>query len=142
MRLWSIHPKYLDQKGLVACWRESLLAKHVLEGKTKGYRHHPQLIRFREHKDPVAAINAYLSELYKEAERRGYTFNKDKIGKPVSKTKINVTEGQLKHEFTHLAKKLQQRDIARYNELKDHLHVLPHPLFKSVKGAREHWERV
>jgi len=142
MRLWSIHPKYLDQKGLVACWRESLLAKHVLEGKTKGYRHHPQLIRFKQQKDPVASINAYLTELWKEADRRGYSFNKDKIGRPVSKSKLKVTQGQLKHEFEHLGKKLQQRDLARYNELKCHLHVLPNPLFKPVKGAREHWERV
>jgi len=42
MRIWSIHPKYLDAKGLVALWRETLLAKHVLEGKTKGYTNHPQ----------------------------------------------------------------------------------------------------
>jgi len=38
MRLWTIHPKYLDAKGLVALWRETLLAKHVLEGKTPGYK--------------------------------------------------------------------------------------------------------
>jgi hypothetical protein len=47
MRIWSIHPKYLDIKGLVALWREALLAKHVLEGRTKGYRNHPQLDRFK-----------------------------------------------------------------------------------------------
>jgi hypothetical protein len=142
MRLWSIHPKYLDQKGLVACWRESLLAKHVLEGKTRGYRNHPQLIRFRQQKDPVASVNAYLAELWKESKRRGYSFNKDKIGKPVSKTKIKVTQGQLKHEFEHLSKKLRQRDIAKYTELKDRLQILPNPLFKPVKGPRKRWKRV
>ncbi|WP_368086417.1 pyrimidine dimer DNA glycosylase/endonuclease V [Nitrosomonas sp. Nm34] len=26
MRLWSIHPKYLDAKGLLALWREGLQA--------------------------------------------------------------------------------------------------------------------
>jgi len=30
MRLWSIHPKYLDRQGLLAVWRESLLAQSVL----------------------------------------------------------------------------------------------------------------
>ena len=48
MRLWSVHPKYLDSKGLVALWREALLAKQVLEGGTKGYRNHPQLDRFKK----------------------------------------------------------------------------------------------
>jgi hypothetical protein len=35
LRLWSIHPKYLDATGLVALWREALLAQKVLKGKTK-----------------------------------------------------------------------------------------------------------
>ena len=38
MRLWSIHPKYLGTKGLVALWREALLAQKVLQGNTKGYK--------------------------------------------------------------------------------------------------------
>ncbi|HEU5178767.1 MAG TPA: pyrimidine dimer DNA glycosylase/endonuclease V, partial [Burkholderiales bacterium] len=32
MRLWSLHPKYLDARGLVALWREALLAQAVLRG--------------------------------------------------------------------------------------------------------------
>jgi hypothetical protein len=43
MRLWSLHPQYLDPQGLVALWREALLAQAVLRGKTRGYKHHPQL---------------------------------------------------------------------------------------------------
>jgi len=43
MRIWSLHPKYLDSKGMVALWREALLAKQVLLNKTKGYKNHPQL---------------------------------------------------------------------------------------------------
>ena len=53
MRLWSIHPKYLDTKGLLAVWREALLAKKVLENKTKGYKNHPQLERFKQQNDPL-----------------------------------------------------------------------------------------
>jgi hypothetical protein len=41
MRLWSIHPEYLDAKGLVALWREALLAQNVLQCNTKGYKKHP-----------------------------------------------------------------------------------------------------
>ena len=46
MRMWSVHPSHLDRAGLVACWRESLLAQAVLAGRTRGYRNHPQLERF------------------------------------------------------------------------------------------------
>ena len=52
MRLWTLHPRYLDARGLVALWREALLAQKVLRGKTRGYRAHPQLQRFREQADP------------------------------------------------------------------------------------------
>jgi Pyrimidine dimer DNA glycosylase (EC 3.2.2.17)/DNA-(apurinic or apyrimidinic site) lyase (EC 4.2.99.18) len=52
MRLWSIHPKYLDVQGLLGLWREGLLAQKVLLGETKGYRNHPQLIRFKRTSDP------------------------------------------------------------------------------------------
>jgi len=52
MRLWTLHPKYLDAKGLVALWREALLAQKVLRGKTRGYRHHPQLFRFAKTNNP------------------------------------------------------------------------------------------
>jgi len=47
VRIWSLHPKYLDRQGLTACWREALLAQAVLNGATRGYTRHPQLVRFR-----------------------------------------------------------------------------------------------
>lgn len=91
MRIWSLHPQYLDTKGLVALWRETLLAKHVLEGKTKGYKNHPQLDRFKALSNPVNAINAYLAEVYHEAERRGYAFNRDKIQWDFTQETMTVT---------------------------------------------------
>jgi len=94
MRLWSLHPKYLDSKGLVALWREALLAKNVLEGKTKGYKNHPQLLRFKELNDPVGGINQYLTAVYEEALERGYHFNRSKISFDHSPTKIHVTKGR------------------------------------------------
>jgi hypothetical protein len=60
MRLWSVHPSLLDPKGLVALWREGLLAQKVLQGRTTGYRSHPQLHRFRQSGEPLAAIATYL----------------------------------------------------------------------------------
>ena len=92
MRLWSLNPSYLDSKGLVALWREGLLAKAVLSGETRGYKNHPQLERFKSQRDPQAAINAYLLEVHREAERRGYRFDILKLDATRSRKKIRVTE--------------------------------------------------
>ena len=118
-RLWLVHPKYLDCKGLVAVWREGLLAKKVLEGKTKGYRNHPQLKIFKEYERPLYLINAYLFQVYLEAKRRGYSFNVSKI-EPLKQEKIaTVTRKQLEEEFQILMKKLQKRDKKKFEELKN-----------------------
>ena len=79
MRLWSLHPKYLDPQGLVALWRETLLAQAVLRGETRGYRNHPQMDRFKNSTAPLAAISLYLKGIHAEAVARGYTFDKSKI---------------------------------------------------------------
>jgi hypothetical protein len=142
MRLWSLNPKYLDSKGLLACWREGLLAKKVLEGKTKGYKNHSQLIRFKKLKNPCSAINSYLLEIEKEAKSRGYNFNKSKIGKERFKGKIPVTKGQLLYEFEHLKNKLKTRNPKLFLELKKIQTPAPHPLFKIVFGEIEDWEKV
>jgi len=142
VRLWSLHPKYLDAKGLVACWRESLLAKAVLSGKTKGYKHHPQLERFRSHPSPVAALNQYLYALYKEALGRGYSFDGKKAGRKMAVRKIPVTNGQALYEWGHLKKKLQKRDRKRYLSLRLVEHPGLHPSFRMVEGKIEAWERT
>src|SRR5689334_16098762 len=107
MRIWSIHPKYLDTKGLVALWRETLLAKHVLEGKTKGYKNHPQLNRFKQLKEPLNSINYYLSVIHDEACNRQYSFDKDKVNWNFKKSKLQVTTGQMNYEAKHLLQKLK-----------------------------------
>ncbi|HEY6162046.1 MAG TPA: pyrimidine dimer DNA glycosylase/endonuclease V [Bacteroidia bacterium] len=142
MRIWSLHPSHLDAKGLVALWRETLLAKHVLQGKTKGYKHHPQLKRFRSCAKPAAAINCYLYVVYEEAASRGYSFDKKKIGKFVREIKIPVTSGQLEYERRHLARKLKLRDPKKYSELKKVKKLKIHPLFRKVRGGVEEWEVV
>lgn len=142
MRIWSLHPKYLDTKGLVALWRETLLAKHVLEGKTKGYRHHPQLIRFKNVKNPLNAINQYLSEVYIEAEKRHYNFNREKIDWTFKKMKLTVTTGQMDFEKTHLLNKLKNRDKDKYKEVKSTPAFDSHPIFKLINGEVEKWEII
>ncbi|MEM2123252.1 MAG: pyrimidine dimer DNA glycosylase/endonuclease V [Candidatus Bathyarchaeia archaeon] len=140
MRLWSIHPKYLDAKGLVALWREALLAKAVLEGRSEGYRNHPQIERFKEASDPKAAINLYLYHVWMEARRRGYNFDGSKIDlKCVSReTKIPVKKGQVRFELNHLGRKLKARCPAYITDCGE---AETHPLFYVVGGGVEPWEK-
>ena len=142
MRLWSLHPKYLDPQGLVALWRESLLAKAVLRGETRGYTNHPQLDRFKAHPQPRFAINAYLAAIYTEATERGYKFNSSKIGPVRSVQSIAVNDEQLLLEWHHLQKKLANRNpavLAQWSDLS-----LPdcHPLFRIQPGPVASWERT
>ncbi|MGA8865130.1 MAG: pyrimidine dimer DNA glycosylase/endonuclease V [Gallionella sp.] len=140
MRLWSLHPRYLDARGLVALWREGLLAQKVLAGMTRGYRHHPQLSRFREHADAPGAIAAYLNAVLREAERRGYRFNAAKIACGATGVRIPVTHGQLDYEMEHLQAKLKLRDQAALQRIQSVQEPDPHPLFVVVAGDIESWE--
>ena len=140
MRLWSLHPKYLDAKGLIACWREGLLARKVLLGETRGYRNHPQLIRFRNTSNPVETINAYLSEILAEARSRGYNFDAAKINAPAHLDKVAVTQGQIAYETIHLKQKLASRDIEAYIRIKDMHEIVPNNIFEVHPGEIEEWE--
>ena len=141
MRLWSVHPKYLDARGLVALWREGLLAQAVLRGQTRGYRHHPQLLRFRVQPSPVGAIAAYLRVVHAEAARRGYSFAADKLSTARVAGTITVTRGQLTHEWEHLLAKLAVRDPASFQRLATMTRPSPHPLFRIILGTVEAWEK-
>jgi hypothetical protein len=142
MRLWSIHPRYLDAAGLVALWREALLAQAVLRGATRGYRHHPQLQRFQAMPAPAASIAEYLRVVHEEAERRGYNFAGKKIGSPRDPASITVTVGQLAYEWTHLLAKLKVRSPERHVVLAGSAGPEAHPLFRVVGGSVEPWERA
>jgi hypothetical protein len=142
MRLWSIHPKYLDAKGLVAVWREALLALSVLRGSTVGYRKHPQLKRFGEQQHPVESMKCYLQNILKESIIRGYRFDSEKIGNAGTCHKITVTKGQLLFEMNHLLEKLKVRDPARYRLQKGVAQVIANPVFRVVEGSVENWEKI
>uniref|UniRef100_A0A7C2P635 DNA lyase n=1 Tax=candidate division WOR-3 bacterium TaxID=2052148 RepID=A0A7C2P635_UNCW3 len=146
MRLWSIDPLYLDPQGIVALWREGLLAKKVLEGKTKGYKNHPQLERFKKFEDPVIAINSYLYYVFLEGRRRGYNFDERKICKVgILRGVIPVTKGQLDFEFRYLCEKLKIRNKDWFERVckdsKDK-YIKPNPLFYVVEGGIEKWEKL
>jgi hypothetical protein len=142
MRLWSLHPKYLDPQGLVALWREALLARAVLSGSTRGYRHHPQLTRFSSQASPLAAIGSYLQAIQSEATSRGYVFDRSKLGRARLRTRIPVTDGQLEYEWRHLLQKLAARSPALHEQWAAHAERECHPLFHVRPGPVEPWERT
>jgi hypothetical protein len=142
VRLWSLHPRYLDRAGLTAVWREALLAQAVLAGRTKGYRRHPQLVRFRAHPTPRRAIAAYLQGVWIEANARGFRFDRGKLRRASQVSRIAVSRGQLDFEFEHLCQKLKNRDPARHKKLLGTEQVMPHPLFRAVRGGLADWEKI
>jgi len=142
MRLWSIHPEYLDAKGLVALWREALLAQNVLLGNTKGYKKHPQLKRFKNTSNPIGAIASYLRSIIDEADRRDYNFNRSKIVNKKNNSRIPVTSGQIEYEFKHLLGKLNERDPDSFKQLKTVNKIKVNQIFKEVRGKIEDWEII
>ena len=141
MRLWSLHPRYLDRQGLTACWREALLAQAVLAGRTKGYTRHPQLERFRLAPDPRAAVGDYLAAVADEADERGYRYDRGKIeSRGAGPGSMTVTTGQLAHEWGHLTRKLEQRSPDWLAALQCTGVPEPHRLFRAVPGEVEGWE--
>jgi Pyrimidine dimer DNA glycosylase len=142
MRLWSVHPKYLDSKGLVALWREGLLAQAVLRGRTRGYRQHPQLLRFRQHPQPLTAISSYLEVVYREARARGYCFDRSKIRVARKRMMmIPVSQGQLRFEWRHLLRKLENRSPDMWRSWSSLQKPEAHPLFTTHPGPAESWEK-
>ena len=142
MRIWSLHPKYLDRLGLLACWQETLLAQKVLQGNTKGYKNHPQLIRFRDCPDPLVSIATYLVSMADEAEARGFTFNRSKITPGRVNYQLMVSRGQILYEWAHLKAKLSRRDPDRLAQISGFEMPESHPLFEVVTGDIEPWEKL
>ena len=141
MRLWSLHPKYLDRRGLVALWREGLLAQAVLRGDTTGYVHHPQLDRFRERPSPAGLIAEYLRAVHAESVARGYNFDAGKIGRARDRGRVAVTRGQVQFEWDHLVAKLERRDPGWRLLLERVKRPWAHPVFRIVPGAIATWEK-
>jgi Pyrimidine dimer DNA glycosylase len=142
MRLWTVHPRHLDTAGLVALWREGLLAQKVLKGETRGYRHHPQLSRFKAVADPLGAIATYLRTVQEEAAGRGFRFDQEKIAAAGYNARIACTRGQLLYEWRHLLEKVRRRDSVKYGELIELEEPRAHPLFRLVEGEIEDWEVI
>lgn len=139
MRLWSIHPDLLDRAALVAGWREGLLAQKVLRGLTTGYRHHPQLERFRLLPDPVSGVATWLHGLADAADARGYRFDRTRVVVPAGADRLALTDGQLAFEWEHLRTKVTTRDPDWLPRLTA---PRPHPMFDLEPGPVAGWERA
>lgn len=142
MRLWTFHPRYLDPRGLTALWREALLARAVLRGKTRGYRLHPQLLRFRNQRTPVGCLNRYLDVVYNEALQRGYHFDQTLLARGAGSSKIPTTAGQLLFEWQHFREKLLVRNRVHFAGVRSIEQPEAHPLFQIVPGPRQDWEKA
>ena len=160
MRLWSVHPRYLDRAGLTACWREGLLAQKVLTGTTRGYRRHPQLERFlpgsaleqqRAGRGPAGhapwpgdLVVAYLHDVADEAAMRGYGYDRARIAgpRPDAVGPVEVTDGQVAYEWAFLRAKLAGRSPEVLERWRDVVVPEVHPLFVVVPGPVERWEVV
>ncbi|MDO5581206.1 MAG: pyrimidine dimer DNA glycosylase/endonuclease V [Planctomycetia bacterium] len=135
MRLWTLHPKYLDRQGFLAVWREGLLAKHVLEQwtvdpeKRIAYGNHPQLDRFKITDDPVAAISLYLAGIFAESQRRKYSFDRNKFDIPDVKIIIPTITAEIEFERNHLLQKLIKRDPQAADRLRTDSVLQLHSLF-------------
>lgn len=145
MRLWSLHPRYLDRQGLLACWRESLLAQAVLDGRTTGYRAHPQLLRFKQCERSAMAMGKYLWGLHCEASSRGYRFDEKRILSPQTpdmlEVRIFVPVGQIAYEWQHLKRKVAQRSPEWLVGLAKIDQPGLHPLFCQIPGDKASWEK-
>ncbi|WP_040312765.1 pyrimidine dimer DNA glycosylase/endonuclease V [Gleimia coleocanis] len=141
MRLWSLHPVYLDRQGLTACWREALLAQAVIAGRTRGYTKHPQLERFLACADPLVAVGTFLEGVQQEATWRGYNFDASRIDCPGQLVEIEVNDQQVAFEKAHLLAKLRVRTPDLVAALEADEVARTHPMFKVVPGPIATWER-
>lgn len=151
MRLWSLHPQYLDDQTFYLTWKRGMIAVRALTGKLAPYEqrfaHHGQLERFKKYPDPTQAISDYMHALVDEAERRHYQFpryfKRKSLPKPPNGTRIPVTAGQMECEIWLYARLISQRGgmIEQYEKFFAIENHLPHPIFELVRGPVAPWER-
>ncbi len=145
MRLWSLHPSYLDIQELFSTWKEGLLAFSVINNPETQLHNHPQLIRFKISGDPIGTLGFYLNEIFLEAKNRGFNFEGSKIESINTSISISVTLGQLDYEAMNLLNTLQERDKTKFSDLNSifkQKDVKTHPLFYIISGPVEKWEKI
>jgi hypothetical protein len=141
MRIWSIHPKYLDSKELLNLWNETIQAKNEFLTKFSGHFSNKQLERFLDLKNPLEAINSYMSSIYREAVKRDFSVDDSFMDWDFDDSiQIPVTAGQISHEISKLKSRLRERDEKKLQKLNGRTFLELHPIFYSVPGTIEEWE--
>lgn len=130
MCLWSVHPQYLDKHGLMALWREGLLAQKALCASAAVSQSNPQLRRFKNNDNPLRAIGTYLSFVAAEGARQGYNLNHEKILYPnFDQEVIPVDASQIAFEAERLKNKLRIRDKLKFKQLSSSRDIAANPIF-------------
>jgi hypothetical protein len=139
MRIWTVHPRYLDVKGFVALWRETLLGMETLKKHVKCQHYipwykHPQLAPFKAQSDPILYISNYLYLVLEESRRRNYNFDGSKLDAiPYCENLplIKASREVLVHEWLVCLGRYRVRSPKWFEEVKDisPLEVDPHPLY-------------
>lgn len=130
MRLWSIHPKYLDKHALIALWREGLLAQKALSGKGLVDEANVQLVRFKKSANPVRAIGSYLSFVASEGAKQGCKLNHERILQPNFEAKFMTTDvAQMELEVEQLKARMKTRNKDKFKLLTDVHKFEANPVF-------------
>lgn len=149
MRLWSLHPSFLDRQGLLGQWREAIQAKNALlnPDHPSNIWHARQLQRFKESPAPMRNIAIFLHVVADEMILRGYHPNVSLIPYYPEKIPhyISVTSGQVDYEIKFLQAKLEKRNptfLPRLWNIRLLMFNQLNPVFKEVGGDIEPWEKL
>lgn len=139
MSLWSVHPRYLDNKGLISAWNRGLQLQKQLSTEPARNTGNSQLIMFSRQEKPLHAIGSYLSFIASEGCRRGYKFTHEKILYPnFDEELLPIDSEQLRSENQMLQNRLKTRDKNRYQQLSSQSWPETHPLFNRKTETKKH----
>jgi hypothetical protein len=161
MRLWSFHPRYLDNIGLSRAINESISGYKALEDWQRdqkqivplhdneyppSWKNHSQLVRFKID-DGDKHLQDYIDVVLScYVDRKLKSYNSKTIRFMTAHLyhlrQLTVTNEQLLYEWQHYLKKIQKRSPKLYEEYILINTPIAHPLFKVVSGEIESWEKV
>ncbi len=102
MRIWDLPPERLCRKHLLGEHRELHALYSILLNDKKGYRKHPETLRWV---GKLPALKLRHEKLVKEMKNRGY-----KHESPLTDTSGSKTQDQLLHTLEQQEKILKDKD--------------------------------
>jgi hypothetical protein len=128
MKVPFFNPEYANALSLVALLRGAQPLNRFVEAQGIS-RNNMQMNIFKACCDPIGAINAYFTEVHREArEHSFYEFNRGTCG--TSRPNIKIKVGHwLDGEIKHLAARLNLRD-PDFSHFKKMIKVKPYSAFR------------